>query len=822
MADEGSSWMFEIPNDDGVVRLRMQVDRRQLEYIMQGKKFFIDGEHIFRILARKHGVTDIVNDVSFKIGARTKRDPMIWVVGHVSIQPQMIAAKEDLLDLFDANANRVVVRCEIAKEQHFFVIGPKGEHVRRIMAATGCNIHFPEQEISSNQVTISGAPDGVEEARLRLRGLMPVTYSFEVPRSVSVESSFISSMAAEFSVQIYFKNRGIQGQLILIKGVRCLATMVEKCASKIWSTWTKMRELPSYTIQFDLPSSLHIQLMGPNNEYIKYLMAVTNTKIRFPDPGHLPAVFISGNDDGVKTAYMYIQSLLPVSLAMSLSVTETKLLSDSIRGAGVSAEEHLSEISRRFNIEVFVREKDDIATVTLTGYERNASMMYQARSAILLALGNHKDHGMGGIRTDLTSFELMIDEAAFLPDLPAVYAELFPDHAAARRMAAANLLAGTDSPAQSSGSGNSQHLQGLSTELIHRRQSAPNENPEQHRLALSSTEAFAVPHSQVLSMREIKAQEADKKIHASEISSIRKPTDSFSGYLLSASMPAAHFAKLHTEHGSPKSIRPPPGLEKREKSRKSSPTTSIIMEASDEAKAIDAAFVSPPRQSLHTDTTSTTANLLVSGEGNNSGAVLSTTIDMSTAPIASSIPASNDTVLPSTATTADANVVVIQPSVNVPIDNHHTTSAATTAVITATVNPLLLSASSSILGTSPVPIISPQASSSSLLSSAEKATPTKDIASSSPVKTTTPSVEDYWNVKSVSELLTKLSMDAYIARFEDEEIDLATILTMSEEDLSSLGVAKFGPRRRLKKAIDELQALRPSFLRAMVDQYHHK
>ena len=42
-------------------------------------------------------------------------------------------------------------------------------------------------------------------------------------------------------------------------------------------------------------------------------------------------------------------------------------------------------------------------------------------------------------------------------------------------------------------------------------------------------------------------------------------------------------------------------------------------------------------------------------------------------------------------------------------------------------------------------------------------------------------------------------MDAYIARFEDEEIDLATLLTMSEDDLSTLGVAKFGPRRRLKK-----------------------
>ena len=60
-------------------------------------------------------------------------------------------------------------------------------------------------------------------------------------------------------------------------------------------------------------------------------------------------------------------------------------------------------------------------------------------------------------------------------------------------------------------------------------------------------------------------------------------------------------------------------------------------------------------------------------------------------------------------------------------------------------------------------------------------------------------LQDFWNVKSVPELLHKLSLEVYIPAFEKEEIDLATLLTMSEKDLESLGLNKFGPRRRLKK-----------------------
>ncbi len=50
----------------------------------------------------------------------------------------------------------------------------------------------------------------------------------------------------------------------------------------------------------------------------------------------------------------------------------------------------------------------------------------------------------------------------------------------------------------------------------------------------------------------------------------------------------------------------------------------------------------------------------------------------------------------------------------------------------------------------------------------------------------------------LDQLLHKLELSEYIAVFAEQQIDLATFMTMSEADLASIGITMFGPRRRLK------------------------
>ncbi len=50
-------------------------------------------------------------------------------------------------------------------------------------------------------------------------------------------------------------------------------------------------------------------------------------------------------------------------------------------------------------------------------------------------------------------------------------------------------------------------------------------------------------------------------------------------------------------------------------------------------------------------------------------------------------------------------------------------------------------------------------------------------------------------------LLQRLGLEHYQQRFEEEEVDFDTFLTMSESDLKEMGINTVGARRKLQIAI---------------------
>ena len=52
-------------------------------------------------------------------------------------------------------------------------------------------------------------------------------------------------------------------------------------------------------------------------------------------------------------------------------------------------------------------------------------------------------------------------------------------------------------------------------------------------------------------------------------------------------------------------------------------------------------------------------------------------------------------------------------------------------------------------------------------------------------------------MKSLGELLEKLSLQQYIVVFAEQEVDLATFLTLTDADLRELGISTFGARRKM-------------------------
>ncbi|XP_064388717.1 protein bicaudal C homolog 1-B-like isoform X2 [Halichondria panicea] len=63
----------------------------------------------------------------------------------------------------------------------------------------------------------------------------------------------------------------------------------------------------------------------------------------------------------------------------------------------------------------------------------------------------------------------------------------------------------------------------------------------------------------------------------------------------------------------------------------------------------------------------------------------------------------------------------------------------------------------------------------------------------------------YKGVTDISSLLQQLGLEHYQERFEEEELDFDTFLTMSESDLKEIGVNTLGARRKIQIAISELK-----------------
>ncbi len=53
----------------------------------------------------------------------------------------------------------------------------------------------------------------------------------------------------------------------------------------------------------------------------------------------------------------------------------------------------------------------------------------------------------------------------------------------------------------------------------------------------------------------------------------------------------------------------------------------------------------------------------------------------------------------------------------------------------------------------------------------------------------------------IPSLLEQLGLEHYQNRFEEEELDFDTLLTMSESDLKEIGVNTLGARRKIQIAI---------------------
>ncbi|CAG0882875.1 unnamed protein product [Darwinula stevensoni] len=319
-----------------------------------------------------------------KIGARSKRDPQIKIMGE---QDAVLNAREKILDVFECRMNRISLKMEVSYTDHSHIIGRKGESIKSVMDSTGCHIHFPDSNRFSttekcNQVSIAGEPQAAELARARVRRLTPVIFSFDficICDSDISQYPIMNEIQRSYNVQVFLRTRGRNMITVQVKGNQWELPAVRDAALTLMLHLCQ-GQVPVH-MTLEISPQHHALVLGPNLANVRMIMQRTNTQIIWPDlqDPNLPSL--------KRSTFTISGAITNVYMARELLIGSIPLILMCDMPANVSLNViTVQEVMAKLDVMVYERPKTRLPghrTLVIKALERNAGSVYEARRLLL-------------------------------------------------------------------------------------------------------------------------------------------------------------------------------------------------------------------------------------------------------------------------------------------------------------------------------------------------------------------------------------------------------------------------------------------------------
>ncbi|XP_067620096.1 protein bicaudal C isoform X2 [Eurosta solidaginis] len=379
-----------VANPDDLHTERFKVDRQKLEQMLKDSLIEgMNGAEYFFESVMKCTETYISWPCRLKIGAKSKKDPHVRIVGRIE---EVQKAKDRVLANLDSRGTRVIMKMDVSYTDHSYIIGRGGNNIKRIMEDTSTHIHFPDSNRlnpveKSNQVSLCGSLDGVERARALVRLSTPLLISFELPvlapghPQPDHDTPYVKMVEAQYNVQVIFSSRPkLHSSLVLVKGCEKEATKVQDATQSLINfTCENVASQMKVQMQLEISPQHHEIVKGKNSFNLLGIMERTKTKIIFPDLSDLNVkplkksqVTITGTIDGVYKARQQLLGNLPIALIFDFPDNQT------------NASEIIG-LSTKYGVYISLRQKQRQSTlaIVIKGVEKLIDKIYEARQEIL-------------------------------------------------------------------------------------------------------------------------------------------------------------------------------------------------------------------------------------------------------------------------------------------------------------------------------------------------------------------------------------------------------------------------------------------------------
>ncbi|XP_055853335.1 protein bicaudal C-like [Episyrphus balteatus] len=373
---------LELPNTSHLGKETFKIDRRKLETMIQSPSQTIglvnEAEHFFDKIMKTTD-TFISWPRNLRIGARTRKDPFINIVG----RPNDINwAKGLILASLATRGPLLKMKIIIADTDHAHIIGRNGINVKGIMDQTDTHIHFPDSNRRTvtekrHQVSIYGTLESIEQARTYLRSSTPLVMSFELPFGLpqpKTDLPDIKQVEADFGVKIIFMaipNKS--SYFAIIKGTEeGVDKLKEAVKMFVRATCGSRAEYTLSNIKLEVSKHLFDLSREENAINLFELQKKTGTLISFPDSNDDgQKITITGPIEGIYEAKNQIISQLPIEL--TFDIIDNPFYTPEIMSLGM-----------KYGISISMqhKEKDNTVAITMKSEEKIISHIFEAHQEI--------------------------------------------------------------------------------------------------------------------------------------------------------------------------------------------------------------------------------------------------------------------------------------------------------------------------------------------------------------------------------------------------------------------------------------------------------
>uniref|UniRef100_A0A1I7YW11 SAM domain-containing protein n=1 Tax=Steinernema glaseri TaxID=37863 RepID=A0A1I7YW11_9BILA len=367
---------------------RLQVDRKRLESMITGTPLpgcggaLPSAEQFFDKVQAASGAA-ISWPSRLKIGAKTKKDPYVKICGNAQ---QIHSAKQLISAMLKIKRDRVTLKMEIPFCEHSQIIGRGGRNTQDIMKDTMCHIHFPDSNKhndaeKNNQVSIAGPLNQVEEARKRLRRIAPVCLTVDLPHGSSTLSfGELSRRVSLPQINVQVRHGHSGGINFILRGNAQNENLFVDVCNKIRNLFSRqvMDTCVTSTTVVVRKALLEEFATGINFKSINYVALHTETNIHYRPSNNdvISVIHISGQPASVVKARRFIISLFPASLSFEKEVPDVNVADETValaKSRGITINER-----RKTG-----QNNEHVQTTTIKGQEVNIIYIYNLRNKLL-------------------------------------------------------------------------------------------------------------------------------------------------------------------------------------------------------------------------------------------------------------------------------------------------------------------------------------------------------------------------------------------------------------------------------------------------------